>query len=586
MPIRRSHIIGVGVAAVAVALFVVGSTGAFILNQAQLDDGTCGHNQQLGSDPTASASATPWFLLYGDGSRASTTSSSTAHRSARSTRSTSSQRLHHSTVPLSDGPHRLTGNEISPNSAGIVTPFNFSVDTVPPAAPSTPVLASFSDSGIKSDNTTMFPNPTVSGTTVPGLGVQLYDNGVPGVGGASGDAAGNWSARTINLADGLHPITALTFDSAGNRRPSSGTLPLRIDTTKPTGALTSPGAADTVSNTVNVTASASDAGGIWKVDFQVDGVLKLSDTTSPYSQLWDSTSVVNGSHTLAAVIFDVAGNSITSSVSVNVQNGVATAPGAPTLTAATAGNASVALAWTAPASNGGSAITSYTVTASPGGATCTTSGLSCTVSGLTNGITYSFTVTATNAVGTGPPSNALSAIPAAVPGAPTLTSATRGNSQRRLGLGRPRLERRLADQLVHRRRPAPAAPPAPPADLSCTVSGLTNGTTYSFTVTATNAVGTGPASNALTAVPATVPGAPTLTAATAGNGQVSLAWTAPASNGGSRDHLLHRDRQPRRRHLHHQRRSPARSAGSRTAPPTASPSPRRTPSAPGPPRTR
>ena len=197
---------------------------------------------------------------------------------------------------------------------------------MPPAAPSTPVLASFSDSGIKSDNTTMFPNPTVSGTTVPGLGVQLYDNGVPGVGGASGDAAGNWSARTIDLADGLHPITALTFDSAGNRSPSSGTLPLRIDTTKPTGALTSPGAADTVSNTVNVTASASDAGGIWKVDFQVDGVLKLSDTTSPYSQLWDSTSVVNGSHTLAAVIFDVAGNSITSSVSVNVQNSVATAP--------------------------------------------------------------------------------------------------------------------------------------------------------------------------------------------------------------------------------------------------------------------
>lgn len=100
-----------------------------------------------------------------------------------------------------------------------------------------------------------------------------------------------------------------------------------------------------------------------------------------------------------------------------------TVPGAPTLNAATAGDRSVALAWTAPASNGGAPITSYTATASPGGATCTSAGLGCTIGGLTNGTAYSFTVHATNSVGSGPESNARSATPAAVPSAPRNVSA-------------------------------------------------------------------------------------------------------------------------------------------------------------------
>ncbi|MBL0290251.1 MAG: fibronectin type III domain-containing protein [Betaproteobacteria bacterium] len=69
---------------------------------------------------------------------------------------------------------------------------------------------------------------------------------------------------------------------------------------------------------------------------------------------------------------------------------------------------------------------------------------------------------------------------------------------------------------------------------SITVMGLANGTAYTFTVTATNAVGTGPASAASAAVtPATVPGAPTAVTATRGNGQVTVGFTAPASDGGS-----------------------------------------------------
>ena len=287
--------------AIVLSLSLAGSSGAWVLNQAQLDDGTCGHNQQLGSDPTASSSATPWFLLYGDGTRASyNISIDGASIGTYNVQDLFGDVCIHPTVALSEGAHRLTGNEISPNSAGTVSPFNFSVDTVAPPAPSTPVLASFSDSGVKGDSTTMFPNPTVTGTTVPGSGVVMYDNGAAGIGGASSDTTGVWSARTINLSDGIHPISAATFDSAGNKSGVAAALALRIDLVPPSGVLTNPTSGSTVNGNVNLTAAASDAVGVWKVVFQVDGITKTTLTAAPYSYVWDSTSVANVDSRLTA----------------------------------------------------------------------------------------------------------------------------------------------------------------------------------------------------------------------------------------------------------------------------------------------
>lgn len=90
----------------------------------------------------------------------------------------------------------------------------------------------------------------------------------------------------------------------------------------------------------------------------------------------------------------------------------ATVPGAPGSVAASARNASALVTWSAPAQTGGSAITGYTVTSTPGGHTATVGGatLSATVAWLTNGVSYGFTVRASNAVGQGPasaPSNAV-----------------------------------------------------------------------------------------------------------------------------------------------------------------------------------
>jgi alpha-tubulin suppressor-like RCC1 family protein len=93
------------------------------------------------------------------------------------------------------------------------------------------------------------------------------------------------------------------------------------------------------------------------------------------------------------------------------------APAAPTDVVAKAGNGFASVSWKAPADNGYSRITQYTVTTSPRGKTCSTTlnVHSCKITGLTNGMAYTFTVTATNAIGTGPASTPSAPVTPAAP---------------------------------------------------------------------------------------------------------------------------------------------------------------------------
>ena len=95
---------------------------------------------------------------------------------------------------------------------------------------------------------------------------------------------------------------------------------------------------------------------------------------------------------------------------------VPVAPGQPSGVIATAGNGSASVAWIAPASDGGAPITGYSVTSEPDGKTCQTSGATrCTVGGLANGTSYQFRATATNRVGSGPPSSLSNSVTPFVP---------------------------------------------------------------------------------------------------------------------------------------------------------------------------
>jgi titin len=183
------------------------------------------------------------------------------------------------------------------------------------------------------------------------------------------------------------------------------------------------------------------------------------------------------------------------------------------------------------------------VVASPGqlattvGATSTTA----TVTGLTNGTAYTFTVSATNAIGVSAasaPSNSVTPTGNTAPAAPSNVSATGGDASATVSWTAPTSDggSPITSYTVTSAPGGITATVAAPAT-SATVTGLTNGTAYTFTVAATNAVGAGPASapsNSVTPKPAAnVPGAPTNVTAAAGDASATVSWTAPVSDGGS-----------------------------------------------------
>ncbi|HET7309870.1 MAG TPA: fibronectin type III domain-containing protein [Mycobacteriales bacterium] len=207
-------------------------------------------------------------------------------------------------------------------------------------------------------------------------------------------------------------------------------------------------------------------------------------------------------------------------------------PDAPTGVAAQRGDQSADVSWTAPVNDGGATVTSYQVTASPGGATCTwtTGPLGCTVSGLTNGTAYTFTVTATNAVGTGPASAASTAVtPAGLPSPPVTVAANPGDGAATVSWSAADANGSAVTGYAVTSSPDGMTCSTTGAT-QCTVSGLTNGTAYTFTVTTTNDIGTSTSSGASPAVTVGTPTAPTSVTASAGDHQATVSWTASAGN--------------------------------------------------------
>ncbi len=212
------------------------------------------------------------------------------------------------------------------------------------------------------------------------------------------------------------------------------------------------------------------------------------------------------------------------------------APGAPTGVSALGGNGRASVSWTAPGSNGGSAITGYTVTSSPGSHTCTTTtATSCVVTGLNPGGTYSFTVTATNDYGTSGSSSPSSGITIEnVPGSPTSVSAAAGVGQATVSWSAPASDGGSAITGYTVTAQPGGGTCTSTSTTSCTVSGLTGGAHYTFSVVASNVVGPGSASAASSSVtPTGDPQPPTGVSALGGVGQAIVSWTAPVNDGGS-----------------------------------------------------
>lgn len=178
------------------------------------------------------------------------------------------------------------------------------------------------------------------------------------------------------------------------------------------------------------------------------------------------------------------------------------APASPAAVVLTSGNRALGVSWTE-ASTG--SITYKATATATGKATkaCVTKRLACSITSLANGVVYVVTVTAKNAGGTSAPSTAVSQI-VGVPGAPLSIHATAGTASATIRWATPR-----ASGVSHVTSYMATAQPGgfscsttgtSPAR-TCIISGLTTGTKYAVTVTATNAYGTGSPSKSATVTP-------------------------------------------------------------------------------------
>ncbi len=170
-------------------------------------------------------------------------------------------------------------------------------------------------------------NITLSANATDNVGVTLVEFYIDGALKASSNAAPySASFDSTTLANGSHSLVAKAYDAAGNIGTStaasfsvSNSGP--IDSTPPTVSASESG----TSGTVTFSATAADNVAVTKVEFYVDGALKGTDTTAPYSMTLDSKTLTNAAHALTAKAYDAAGNStLSSAASFTVNNPVAT----------------------------------------------------------------------------------------------------------------------------------------------------------------------------------------------------------------------------------------------------------------------
>jgi hypothetical protein len=245
--------------------------------------------------------------------------------------------------------------------------------------------------------------------------------------------------------------------------------------------------------------------------------------------------LTNGTgHTFTVVASNIAGSGAASSASGSVTP--RTVPGAPTGVTGVAGDGQVTVSWTAPAVDGGSAVTGYVVTGAPAGScTAVAPTTTCVVSGLTNGTGHTFTVVASNVAGAGAASAASgSVVPFTDPDAPSGVQALAGNAEVEVSWVPPVNDGGLAVagyEVVASPGGATCSVVVPV--VGCTVTGLVNGSSYSFVVTAVTTGGSRSSSDASElVVPFTVPDAPTGVEALPGDGRVTVSWVAPVFGGG------------------------------------------------------
>jgi hypothetical protein len=283
---------------------------------------------------------------------------------------------------------------------------SFVTDTAPPTVS---VTAPANGATISAPGTTAV-NVTASDASSSVSKVEVYIDGALKSTLSSSPYSYSWNTSGVTL--GSHTIFAKAYDSFNNVATSTTNTVNLADQTAPTTSITAPAGGSTVKGTVTVNANATDntgGTGVTKVELYVDGTLNSSDSSSPYSFSWNSTTATNATHSLTVKAYDGASpaNVATSAaVSVMVDNSAPTVPGSLRMTSNTLN--SISLAWNASSDNVG--VTNYKL--SRNGtliATLPAGTLSYNDSGLTSTTTYNYSLVATDAAGNSSAAATLSA---------------------------------------------------------------------------------------------------------------------------------------------------------------------------------
>lgn len=256
-----------------------------------------------------------------------------------------------------------------------------------------------------------------------------------------------------------------------------------------------------------ITPPSSDGGSvITTYNIYRNNVLVASTANLNYTD----TGLTDGvTYTYQVTAVNGAGESAKSSPASATPFAAATVPDAPTSLHGTPSTTSVALAWTAPANNGGSAITGYNIYRNSVKVN-TSATTSFNDTGLATSTAYSYYVTAVNAVGESVASNTINVTTGSttVPSAPTLSSVTGGNATSTVNWTTPASDggSAITGYKVYRGTTSGGETLLTTLGVVLTFndSGLTNGTTYYYEVTAINANGESVKSNELSVVPTAV----------------------------------------------------------------------------------
>jgi alpha-tubulin suppressor-like RCC1 family protein len=224
-------------------------------------------------------------------------------------------------------------------------------------------------------------------------------------------------------------------------------------------------------------------------------------------------------------------------IASNVVNAIPRAvPSQPNITSAGAGSigGSAYIFFNPPLNNGGYPVTSYIATSIPDGINASASTSPITVLNLQKGIPYRFVVQAVNSQGIGPSSaQSSTVIPIGVPDRPAITTLLAGNRSVTIGFTPP-LNTGGLPILRYTAKSIPDNIEVFGNVPNITVSNLTNGTSYTFILNATNAYGTSPFSfPSSSIVPYTVPDPPIEIAIDNGNQRADVYYKNPMNTGGS-----------------------------------------------------